>query len=85
VKPGQLKTYAEMLAQYHISPESKFENGQFLDRGPTERRHVLATELVLIGKEANQVGESGETDLITKAVQEFTDDPRDPREVAGCS
>lgn len=71
LNPEQLKTYAEMLAQYHISPESKFENGQFLDRGHTERRHVVATSLVLIGKEANRVGESGETDLIVSAVQGF--------------
>ena len=62
VDPTQLKTYAEVLAQYHLSPESKFENGQFLDRGRTERRHIVATEFVLIGKEANQVGEAGEQD-----------------------
>ena len=71
VKPERLRTYAEMLAQYHISPESKFENGQFLDRGCTERRHVIAQSLVLIGKEANQVGESGEAGPIASAVQEF--------------
>ena len=71
VKPEQLKTYAEMLAQYHVSPESKFENGQFLDHGRTGRRHVVGTEVVLIGKEANQVGESGEADQIVSAVQEF--------------
>jgi hypothetical protein len=72
VKPERLKTYAEMLAQYHISPESKFENGQFRDRGRTERRHVIAESLVLIGKEANQVGPSGDADPITTAVQEFS-------------
>ncbi len=53
VKPEQLKTYAEMLAQYHISPESKFENGQFRDRGRTERRRVVAMGLGLIGRMAN--------------------------------
>ena len=71
VKPEQLKTYAEMLAQYHISPESKFENGQFLNHGRTKRRHVVATGLVLIGKEANQVGESCEVNPIANAVQTF--------------
>lgn len=62
VNREQLKTYAEALGQYHLSPEDKFLNGQFLDRGRTERRHVIATEFVLIGKEANQVGESGGAD-----------------------
>ena len=30
MEPEQHKTYAEMLAQYHISPESIFERGRFL-------------------------------------------------------
>jgi hypothetical protein len=71
VRPEQLKTYAEVLAQYHLSSEDKFENGQFLDRGRTERRLVVATGFVWIGKEANQVGESGEADPIWSAVEEF--------------
>ena len=72
VRPEQLKTYAETLAQYHLSPELKFENGEFCDRGRTERRHVVATGLVWIGKEANQVGESGEADPLWSAMEEFT-------------
>lgn len=71
ISPEQLKTYAEVLAQYHLSCEDKFENGQFLDRGRTEQRHVVATGFVWIGKEANQVGDSGEEDPIWSAVQEF--------------
>jgi hypothetical protein len=71
IDPKQLKTYAEVLAQYHLSCEDKFENGEFLDRGRTERRHVVATGFVWIGKEANQVGESGEEDPIWSAVEEF--------------
>jgi hypothetical protein len=47
-------TYAEALAQYHLRPEAKFLNGEFCDRGRTERRHVLATQLMHIGKEANK-------------------------------
>jgi hypothetical protein len=70
-RSGQLKTYSETLGQYHLSPEGKFFNGRFLDQGRTERRHVVATELVLIGKEANQVGESGDPDPITEAVRVF--------------
>ena len=62
VCPTQLRTYALALAEFHISSESKFENGQPLDRGPTKRRHVQVNEYVLIGKEANKVGESGEAE-----------------------
>jgi hypothetical protein len=71
IDPSQLKTYAEALCQYHLSSEDKFENAQFLDRGRTQPRHVVATGYVLIGKEANQVGESGEADPIVSAVSEF--------------
>ena len=37
----------------------------------TQRRHVVATQLVLIGKEANQMGESGEVDPLVGPLQEF--------------
>jgi hypothetical protein len=54
VPASSLMTYAEALAQYHLRPEAKFLNGDFCDRGRTERRHVFATRLVHIGKEANK-------------------------------
>ena len=57
---GQLKTYAEALFNYHLSSEDKFENGGFLNQGTTRRRDVMAESFVLIGKEANKIGESGE-------------------------
>ena len=60
VSADQLKTYAEVLCQYHLSSENKFENGAFTDQGETWRRHVKANSFVLIGKEANKVGDSGE-------------------------
>ena len=69
LRPEELKTYEEALAQYHLSSEDKFENGQFLDRGRTERRHVVVNGVMWIGKEANQVGESGEPDPIASATQ----------------
>jgi hypothetical protein len=53
ISPEKLRTYRESLAQYHLSPESKFLNGDYLDQGPTIRRHVEATEVHHIGKEAN--------------------------------
>jgi len=42
------------LAQYHLHPEDKFLNGDFLDRGTTIRRHVRVTEIEYIGKESNK-------------------------------
>lgn len=60
VRVELLKTYADALASYHLSPESKFENGDRWDRGETRRRHVVAEGVELIGKEANGVGEFGE-------------------------
>ena len=61
---GQLKTYAEVLALYHVSPENKFENGDAWRQGRTERRNVVATCIMPIGKEANKVGEFGESDSV---------------------
>ena len=49
-----LKTYQQALAQYHLHPEDKFLNGDFLDRGMTIRRHVRVTEIEYIGKESNK-------------------------------
>jgi hypothetical protein len=54
VSPKQLKTYQEALAQYHLHPEDKFLNGDYLNRGTTSRRHILATEIQYIGKESNK-------------------------------
>jgi hypothetical protein len=50
----QLATYEEQLAQYHLQPESKFLNGDYVDRGTTVRRHVIVADVELIGKEANR-------------------------------
>jgi hypothetical protein len=75
IQPEQLKTYAEVLAQYHLSCEDKFENAQFLDRGRTERRNVVAAGFVWIGKEANQVGETGQAHPTAKVVEVFRDPP----------
>jgi hypothetical protein len=71
IAADRLKTYSEALCQYHLSSEDKFENGKFLDCGRTERRHVVATRFVWIGKEANRVGESGDADPIREPVEVF--------------
>ncbi len=59
VSIDQLQTYAECLARYHLSPEAKFDNGDYWDRGKTQRRHVVASDVRLIGKEGNRVEEDG--------------------------
>ena len=53
VEGSQLRTYADALAQYHLSPESKFLNGDYLDRGITRRRHIQVAAVRYIGKESN--------------------------------
>ena len=53
VPASALKNYAEDMAQYHLHPESKFLNGDYLDRGPTQRRHVRMSATRHIGKESN--------------------------------
>ena len=54
ISPEQLKTYAQALSSYHLRPESKFENADFYDRGPTRRRHVRTLRVEYIGKESNR-------------------------------
>ena len=56
---SMLRTYADDLARYHVSPEWKFENGEFLDTGETKRRHIRADKIRLIGKESNAVDPDG--------------------------
>ena len=51
---GSLKTYREALAQFHLSPESKFLNGEPFDHGRTERRHIKVSAIACIGKEAKR-------------------------------
>ena len=53
VEPQSLATYSDVLAAYHLSPENKFLNADYFDIGATVRRHVFATEVMHIGKEAH--------------------------------
>lgn len=50
-----LQTYHEALQAYHLHPEDKFENADYLDTGETRRRHVTPDTIRHIGKEANQL------------------------------
>lgn len=54
VPVSMLRTYSQVLAQYHLRPESKFLNADFLDSGTTQRRHVKVQAIINIGKEANR-------------------------------
>lgn len=55
VSADRLRTYREVLAQYHLHPEAKFHGGDFLDAGLTTRRHVRPLGPIdNIGKEANR-------------------------------
>ena len=57
VRPEQLMSYREALAQYHLHPEAKFGNGDYTDRGTTVRRLVRPLGPIdQIGKEANKWG-----------------------------
>jgi hypothetical protein len=49
-----LRATSVSVARYHLRPEAKFLNGDFFDRGRTERRHVVALQILHIGKEANK-------------------------------
>jgi predicted transcriptional regulator len=54
VSKTKLRTYQESIAQYHLHPETKFLNGDFLDKGKTQRHHVVVNIIQHIGKEANK-------------------------------
>ena len=54
VPVSMLRTYADVLAQYHLRPESKFLNADYCDTGTTQRRHVKVQSIINIGKEANR-------------------------------
>src|ERR1700730_4008668 len=54
VPVNRLKTYMEALSSYHLHPEGKFLNGDYVDRGRTVRRHIHVAGVRYIGKEANR-------------------------------
>jgi len=54
VPANALKSFKQVIALYHLHPESKFLNGDYLDRGVTRRRYVYAIAIRNIGKEANE-------------------------------
>jgi hypothetical protein len=53
-----LKSHARSLVRYHLHPETKFQGGDFDQRGPLKRRHVFALAQQSIGKEADNIEEN---------------------------
>jgi hypothetical protein len=53
-----LKSHARSLTRYHLHPETKFQGGDFDQRGPLKRRHVFALAQQSIGKEADNIEEN---------------------------
>lgn len=78
VPESELLTYAEVLAQYHLHPEAKFENGDYLDSGPTRRRHVAPLGPIgNIGEEANLWEQQTSTGADPSAQIHYGSGPRD--------
>ena len=77
VPANVLKNYEEALAQYHLHPEAKFHNGDYLDRGVTRRRHIVATAVKHIGKEANRWEEQFHLGRDLEAQTEYGSAPED--------
>src|SRR5208337_3453219 len=53
-----LKSHGRSLVRYHLHPETKFQGGDFDQRGPLRRRHVFALAQRSIGKEADNIEEN---------------------------
>lgn len=77
-----LKTYAEVLAQFHLRPESKFENGEYLDKGATERRNIQAVSIRNIGKESNKWEEQSHLGSNSKNIVDYGIDQKEALRVA---
>jgi hypothetical protein len=78
----RLKSYADALSNYHLHPESKFLNGDYLDHGMTERRHVRAIAVKHIGKEANEWERQAALGLSTDAQPTYGVGRADPAVLA---
>ncbi len=85
VPPEQLKSYQEALAQYHLHPEAKFHNGDYLDCGVTQRRHIRAMVTEYIGKEANRWEEQLHLGLDLDAQTEYGLPPEERERALGAA
>jgi hypothetical protein len=82
VEPNLLKNYREALAKYHLSPESKFLDGDYFDRGPMIRRHVEVVATHHIGKEANHWEEQHYLGFDEEEQIDYGMAPRGPAQIA---
>lgn len=76
-----LKSYQEALAQYHLHPEAKFLDGDYVDSGVTSRRHIFATAVEHIGKEANRWEEQFHLGCDSDAQTEYGTAPEDQERI----
>ncbi len=53
-----LKSHGRSLVRYHLHPETKFQGGEFDQRGPLRWRHIFALAQQSIGKEADNIEEN---------------------------
>ncbi len=53
-----LKSHGRSLIHYHLHPESKFQGGDYHQRGVLGRRHVKALTIQAIGKESDNLEEN---------------------------
>jgi hypothetical protein len=58
VPASWLKSHARSLVRYHLHPETKFQGGEYDQRGSLKRRHVFALAQQSIGKEAGNIEEN---------------------------
>lgn len=77
VPVGKLKTFAQAIRQYHLQPENKFLNGNYLDSGRTQRRHVMPSCVAHIGKEANDLERQATVGFDPEAQPTYGHTPQD--------
>jgi len=76
IPPDQLRTIRQVLAQFHLHPESKFNGGSYTDQGFTTRRHVRAVAVEHIGKESNRWEDSFALGEALTQEQTYGESPR---------
>lgn len=77
-----LKSYAQSIAQYHLSDEAKFLGGQKDQSGTLQRRHVEAFAVRHIGKEAHNWEEDFFTGADRDTALRYEDGIFDPERVS---